>query len=221
LFVVCFFKDDTGGKVQSETAFSLWEKNKTTMKNEVKELLGDIPLEIDNRVTLIHLDTIRFARLKTHEYKAVSQLFSARLLLDHDSQLVKFLKAYDIYKHAVVALEECENVTKINFPHLHTRNTQTGLSSSSKENIRMCLKKSERNILIFVVRLHYAITVCNAFRVAPERRDLVAIRFNFDTFPELEAVLMELELDRECAVKCTNRKKMTRVKLESELMDKD
>jgi len=50
---------------------------------------------------------------------------------------------------------------------------------------------------------------------------LVAIRFNFDTFPELEPVLMELELDRECAVKCTNRKKMTRVKLESELMDKD
>ena len=53
----------------------LWEKNKTTMNNAVKELLGDIPLEIDNRVTLIHLDTIRFARLKTHEYKAVSRLF--------------------------------------------------------------------------------------------------------------------------------------------------
>jgi hypothetical protein len=70
-------KDDTGGKGQSETAFSVWEKNKTTMKNKVKELLGDIPLEINNRVTLIHLDTIRFARLKTHEYKAVSQLFSA------------------------------------------------------------------------------------------------------------------------------------------------
>jgi hypothetical protein len=62
----------------------------------------------------------------------------------------------------------------------------------------MCLKKSERNILIFVVRLHYAVTVCNAFRVASERKDLVAIRFNFDTFPELERVLTELELDREC-----------------------
>ena len=84
----------------------------------------------------------------------------------------------------------------------------------------MCLKESERNILIFVVRLHYAITVCNAFRVASERKDLVAIRFNFDTFPELEPVLTELELDREYAVKCTNRKKMTQVKLESELMDK-
>ena len=85
----------------------------------------------------------------------------------------------------------------------------------------MCLKKSERNILIFVVRLHYAVTVCNAFRVASERKDLVPLKFNFDTFPELKLVLMELELDRECAVKCTNRKKMTRVKLESELMDKD
>jgi hypothetical protein len=77
LFVICLLKDDTGGKVQLETAFSLWEKNKTMMKNEVKELLGDIPLEIDNRVTLIHLDTIGFARLKTHEYKAVSRLLSA------------------------------------------------------------------------------------------------------------------------------------------------
>jgi hypothetical protein len=85
LFVVCLLKDGTRGKVQSETVFFLWEKNKTTMNNEVKELLGDIPLEIDNRVTLIHLDTIRFARLKTHEYKAVSRLFSAYLLLDHDS----------------------------------------------------------------------------------------------------------------------------------------
>ena len=82
---ICLLKDDTGGKVQSETAFSVWEKNKTTMKNKVKELLGDIPLEIDNRVTLIHLTTIRFARLKTHKYKAVSRLFSAYLLLDHDS----------------------------------------------------------------------------------------------------------------------------------------
>jgi hypothetical protein len=49
---------------------------------------------------------------------------------------------------------------------------------------------------------------------------LVEIRFNFDTFPELKPVLTELELDREYAVKRTNRKKMTRVKLESELMDK-
>jgi hypothetical protein len=134
--------------------------------------------------------------------------------------LVKFLKAYDVYKHAVVALEECENVTKINFPHLY-RNTQPGLSSSSKENIRMCLKKSERNILIFVVRLHYAVAVCNAFRVASERKDLVPLKFNFDTFPELKLVLTELELDRECAVKCTNRKKTARVKFESEFMDVD
>jgi hypothetical protein len=83
----------------------------------------------------------------------------------------------------------------------------------------MCFRKSKCNILIFVVLLHYAATVCNAFQVASERKDLVAIRFNFDTFPELKLVLMELELDRECAVKCTNRKKMTRVKLELELMD--
>jgi hypothetical protein len=85
----------------------------------------------------------------------------------------------------------------------------------------MCLKESERNILIFVVRLHYAITVCNAFQVASERKDLVAIKFNFDTFPELKLVLMELELDREWVVKCTNRKKTTWVKLKSELMDAD
>jgi hypothetical protein len=70
----------------------------------------------------------------------------------------------------------------------------------------MCLKKSERNILIFVVHVHYAITVCNAFQAASERKDLVAIRFNFDALKELKMVLTELELDRECAVKCTNKK---------------
>jgi hypothetical protein len=72
VFVLCLLKDDTREKVQTETEFFPWEKNKPMMKNKLKELLGDIPLEIENRVTLIHLNTIRFARLKTHEYKAVS-----------------------------------------------------------------------------------------------------------------------------------------------------
>jgi hypothetical protein len=71
------------------------------------------------------------------------------------------------------------------------------------------------------VHVHYAITVCNAFQAASERKDLVAIRFNFDALKELKMVLTELELDRECAVKCTNRKKMTQVNLELELMDAD
>lgn len=129
------------------------------------------------------------------------------------------LKAYDIYKHAVAALKECAEITKTDFPNLY-RNTQPGLSASSKQNIRMCLKKSERNILIFIVRLHYAILVCNAFRLASGRRDLSPFVFDFDTFPELKAVLMELEHDRENAVKHIYRKKANRIKLEA-AMDPD
>ena len=109
-------------------------------------------------------------------------------------------------------------MTEADFPHLH-RNTQPGLSASSKQSIRMCLKKSERNILIFVVRLHYAICICNAFRSASERKDLPKINFDFETFPELESVLVELESDRECAVKCTNRKKTARMKHEADVVD--
>ena len=141
-----------------------------------------------------------------------------KLLLNHVSRVPQVVKAYDVHKHAVAALKECMNVTKADFPHLH-RNTQPGLSASSKQSIRMCLKKSERNILIFVVRLHYAISICNAFRSASESKDLPRINFDFETFPELESVLIELESDRECAVKCTNRKKTARIKHESDLDD--
>jgi hypothetical protein len=42
------------------------------MEKERKDLLGDIPLDIDNRIILMHVDSILFARLKTHEYKSVS-----------------------------------------------------------------------------------------------------------------------------------------------------
>jgi hypothetical protein len=80
----------------------------------------------------------------------------------------------------------------------------------------MCLKKSERNILIFLVRLHYAVAVCNAFRLASERKDLPVFKFDFDTFPELKSVLIELEFDRECAVNANNRKKTMRIKRESD-----
>jgi hypothetical protein len=128
------------------------------------------------------------------------------------------VKAYDVHKHVVAALEECVNVTNSEFPNLYS-NTQPGLSASSKQSIRMCLKKSERNILIFVVRLHYAVSICNAFRSASERKDLPKISFDFETFPELKLVLIELEFDRECAVKCTNRKKTVRIKNESDLVN--
>lgn len=131
------------------------------------------------------------------------------------------MKAYDVHKHALVALQDCVNVTKSEFPHLY-RNTQPGLSASSKQNIRMCLKKSERNILIFLVRLHYAVAVCNAFRLASARKDLPVFKFDFDTFPELKTVLTELEFDRECAVRTSiNRKKTMRIKYESDVVDLD
>ena len=217
LFVSC--SDSTGESAQSETSFTLLERNRSTMENEAKGLLGDIPLDMDNRVILVHLDTIRFARLKTHESKAVSHVTVLYLLVDDYSRIVQLSKGYDIHKHAVAALKECVGITKIDFPHLY-RNTQPGLSASSKQNIRMCLKKSERNILIFIVRLHYAILVCNAFRLASGRRDLPPFVFDFGTFPELKSVLIELEHDRECAVKHTYRKKANRIKLEAS-MDPD
>jgi hypothetical protein len=142
-------------------------------------------------------------------------------LQSHDSRVSQLLKAYDVHKHALVALEDCVNVTESDFPHLY-RNTQPGLSALSKQNIRMCLKKSERNILIFLVRLHYAVAVCNAFRLASARKDLPLFKFDFDTFPELKSVLVELEFDRERAVKSNYRKKTTRInKRESDTVDPD
>lgn len=78
----------------------------------------------------------------------------------------------------------------------------------------MCGKKSEQKILIFVVRLHYCVLVKEAFRLAAKLKTK-EIKFDFATFPELEAVLTELERDREFAVTAPVKKK-PRTKAESE-----
>lgn len=106
-------------------------------------------------------------------------------------------------------------MTKSAFPHLH-RNTEPGLSASSKESIRMCHKKSEMKILIFIVRLHYCIIVKEAFRLA-SKLESKQTHFDFETFPELELVLTELERDRESAITAPVKKK-GRIKAESEVI---
>jgi hypothetical protein len=102
-------------------------------------------------------------------------------------------------------MKACPDVTKGAFPHLY-RNVELNLSVSSKQSIRMCGKKSEQKILIFIVRLHYCILVKEAFRLAAKLK-AKEIKFDFATFPELEAVLTELERDRESAIAAPIKKK--------------
>ena len=90
-------------------------------------------------------------------------------------------------------LRDCPDLTSTYFPHLF-ENTKPDLSATSKESLQMCSKKSERNIMIFIVRLHYAVSICNAFRLENDPK-YKAIKFDFHTFPILEDLFKELEFD--------------------------
>jgi hypothetical protein len=108
-------------------------------------------------------------------------------------ECVLFFAGCDLYTFVQTALIDCPNLTSTSFPHLF-KNTKPGLSASWKESLQMCLKKLERNIMVFIARLHYTISIYNAlrFKAIPNYKP---IKSDFETFPELKAVLAELEFD--------------------------
>jgi hypothetical protein len=87
-------------------------------------------------------------------------------------------KQYKIVKHCKTALQECPDMAVSKFPHLYDA------------NLNKLLKKSQRKIMIFVVRLHYAVHVVNNIETTSEKW-----KMDFATFPELHNVLSELEFD--------------------------
>ena len=102
-------------------------------------------------------------------------------------------------------LRDCPDLTSTHFPHLF-ENTKPDLSATLKESLQMCSKKSERNIMIFIVRLHYAVSICNAFRLENDPK-YKAIKFDFHTFPILEDLFKELEFDRNMAMNQKGKRK--------------
>jgi hypothetical protein len=127
----------------------------------------------------------------------------------------QFLNGYELFQFVQAALIDCPDLTNTRFPHLF-KNTKPGLSATSKESLEMCTKKSERNIMIFIVRLHYALSIYNAFRLENNSK-FNPLKFDFRTFPQLENVLTELEYDRNVAVNKTGKKKRPRETIEIDI----
>jgi len=97
-------------------------------------------------------------------------------------------KQYRIVKHFKTALQECADMTRSKFPHLYDA------------NVNKLLKKSQRKIMIFVVRLHYAVHVVNNIESSEKWK------MDFATFPELHDVLSELEFDLKMSDKSDTHK---------------
>jgi hypothetical protein len=152
-------------------------------------------LQYDNRIILLKLATIRFSRLKATDLTAVSngqcQNINQFDLFLKLTLCIQITKQYKIAKYFKTALEQCPDVTETVFPHLY------------HVNVNKLLKKSQKKIMIFVVRLHYARHVLNTFECIP------IWNFNFKTFPELREVLMELEFDLKMVDKLDVRKRIS------------
>jgi hypothetical protein len=82
---------------------------------------------------------------------------------------------FKIVQHFKTALEECHDV-KSKLPNLH------------KANVKKLTKKSQKKIMIFIIRLHFAMYVLNILEGKKWKLD-------FATFPELKKLLSELEYD--------------------------
>ena len=107
----------------------------------------------DNRIILLKLKTIHIARLKATELTSVSnirEVWGANevdLFSKHNS-IFQLTKRFEIVQHFKSALEECWDV-KSKLPNLY------------RANIKKLTKKSQKKIMIFVVRLHFAMYVLN------------------------------------------------------------
>jgi hypothetical protein len=93
------------------------------------------------------------------------------------TELTSLIKSHKIVHHFKTALDECRDVTESEFPNLY------------KANVSKLTKKSQKKIMIFVVRLHFAIYVLKMLRGKK------GLKWDFATFPELQQVMAELEFD--------------------------
>jgi hypothetical protein len=105
------------------------------------------------------------------------KLLTIRIARLKATDLTSLSKSFKIVQHFKTALDECHAVTESKFPNLY------------KANVNKLTKKSQKKIMIFVVRLHFAIYV---LKILQGKKNL---KWDFATFPELQQVMAELEFD--------------------------
>ena len=87
--------------------------------------------------------------------------------------------------HFWVAIRKCPDVTQNAFPFLYRNRKER---NTGKATLRNLVSHPQKQIMLFVVRLHYATAI-----MAAMQKDNGA--FNFKTFPLLKDVFMQLEYD--------------------------
>jgi len=100
---------------------------------------------------------------------------------------MQIMITYNVYKHFRSVLKDCKELTKERYPNLFANTIETGKKG---KNVSKMTSKSQRLIIIFLVRLHYSVLVYNT---ASKLEDEPEKQFDFITFPQLEECLDELE----------------------------
>ena len=86
-------------------------------------------------------------------------------------------------------MKDCVDVTAETLPQLYINKVE---GEQKGKNLHRLTVIAQRKIIMFVVRLHYAVQLYNSM---VKRRDDGPLIFDFKTFPELQVCLEELEAD--------------------------
>jgi hypothetical protein len=152
---------------------------------------------LDERVILLRLETIRFSQIKRESYKAVScnhtisgkepNMISHFL---HCNAFVQILKEYAMLEHFKQAVSSCESLGSDKHPLLFENVTDVSSDKKLKRSnlLGQSNKKIVRDMMTFVVRLHYA-------NYLNRRLYKVKSKFNFKTYPSLRLVFNEMEYE--------------------------
>jgi len=92
--------------------------------------------------------------------------------------------------HFRKCIRDCDDITSDSFPLLAKNKYKS--SEKKGKNVSKLTNMSQRKIIIFIVRLHYAMNIMNHVPAEPEN-----LEFNFKTFPEMKKCFEELERDLE------------------------
>jgi hypothetical protein len=100
---------------------------------------------------------------------------------------MQIMRMYEVCEHFGTIPKDCKDLMKQNFPNLFVKTTETGKKG---KNVSKMTSKSQHLIILFLVRLHYSVLVYNT---ASKTVSKPSKEFNFETFPQLETCLSELE----------------------------
>jgi hypothetical protein len=153
-----------GGTAYFLDALDRLKKNLPMIEDELKrKYLTRTPLTLDVRVILFKVKNNSVCAFEG-QWTKIRRLYEPVFFCKSIQILIHFVLSVSkrLQVVSICSLIDCPDLTSTCFPHLF-KNTKLGLSATSKKSLESCTKRTKWNILIFVVLLHYALSVYNAF----------------------------------------------------------